>query len=87
MTLASLKTLKLPKLVVLLGNSNIREQFFVIKSDSSVQTIKQIIDKNGGQLDSMLANKIAAALSALCSALYRAIGLSTTVSPISQESK
>lgn len=84
-TSAGLKTLKFPEPVVLFGNYNTKEQFLVMKSDSTVQTIRQIMDKSGGQLDPMLANMIAAALSALRSAMGSAIGLSTAVSPISQE--
>lgn len=58
-----------------------------MKSNSTVQTIRYIMDKSGGQLDLTLANKIAVALSALCSAMGSAIGFSTTVSPINQEGK
>ena len=84
-TSAGLKILKLPEPVVLLGNCNTKEQFLVMKSDSTVQTIRQIMDKSGGQLDPTLANKIAAALFALRSAMGSAIGPSTAVSPISQK--
>lgn len=41
------------------------------------------MDKSGGQLDLILANMIAAALSVLCNAMGNVIGLSIIVSPIS----